>query len=548
MCTYSYVINNLKKGAFSVSLKRQTILLSLALGFFVLVEGLVLFNSNQHILFDANQIANVNIPTLNKAHRLKLTVVQVQQWLTDISATRGLDGLNDGFDEAQKNAVLFKSLIAELKSIDPERVDTYNNMSSAFDLYFATGVKMAQAYVDGGPEAGNMLMASFDDAAAKLTNQVDPFLDDVMGKINIAIADQESTSKTAGKYILIASLLIIALVSIIAYIISNAVAALPKLVAEMASGDLTSSFDLDREDEIGEIMKSLEQMKGKLLGMVSGLSTSTVELSQSSDDLARLALETNSNIHSQFSQIGQVASATSEMSATVQSVASSILETADAASNANEETTKGQQIVNETIAEINSLSNQIEQASGTVNQFETDTDNITSVLEVIGAVAEQTNLLALNAAIEAARAGEQGRGFAVVADEVRTLAGRTQQATEEINKMIDKLSLASRAAVKAMQQSQEQAKSAVAKASETGASLSSITNAVSNINEMCAHIASTSEQQSVVANEINQSIERINDMSRETGDNIAEVSESSEKLSQISGGLKNMVSEFKTTR
>ena len=143
-------------------------MLSALLGLLVLIEGQIIYSVNQDIMVKTNTIAHTNIPILNKAHKVKLAVVQVQQWLTDISATRGLDGLNDGFDEAENNAELFYTLISDLKSLDPARTDRYQKMNVAFTNYYDTGKKMAEAYVKDGPAAGNKLMASFDAAAERL--------------------------------------------------------------------------------------------------------------------------------------------------------------------------------------------------------------------------------------------------------------------------------------------------------------------------------------------------------------------------------------------
>lgn len=530
----------------SLSLKLRLILLSSLLGIVVIIEGSFLTKNNNTILHHARQIETTEIPILNKAHELKLAVVQVQQWLTDISATRGRDGLNDGFDEAENNARHFKSLITELKTLDPEQVNIYNAMLPAFENYFATGKKMARAYINEGPAGGNLVMTSFDDDAALLSNQVNQFLESAENRVSDAIIQQEKATRASGYFILAGSLIIVLCLITITYIITKAIAKLPKIVAEMAGGNLSAKFDINRKDEIGEIMQSLQTMREHLLDMVSDISDTTTKLSEASEKMSALSSTTNANIQTQLSETEQVAAAMNEMTATVQEVTNNIAHTSNAAREANDETENGHQVVKDAIKEITDLALQIENAADTIHQLERDSESITTVLDVIKGVAEQTNLLALNAAIEAARAGEQGRGFAVVADEVRTLASRTQQSTEEINHMIEKLLTGSRQAVDVMNKSREQAKSAVEKAKNTGNSLSSISSAVAKINDMSTQIASASEEQSGVTEEINRNIVRINDMSHETTISIKHTTTASHDLAQMSSRLKGIVDQFKT--
>ncbi len=354
-------------------------------------------------------------------------------------------------------------------------------------------------------------------------------------------AQQEVSAATMLAIIALASMAAGILLSL--FIANFIVSAIRKAIVT-ASGDLTQSIDVDSEDEIGELLTVMNGMRQKLLGMLSRISGTTDQLSAASEELSVVTGQTSCIIQKQRAETEQVATAMNEMTATVQEVAQNISHTASAASEANEHTMSGQQVVGQAVSQIGQLAEQIEQASATINELEQQSEGINSVLDVIKGIAEQTNLLALNAAIEAARAGEQGRGFAVVADEVRTLAGRTQESTEEINQMIDKLQSGSQRAVQVMEKSREQARIVVAHATESGEALATIATAVTRINDMSTQIASAAEEQSAVSEEINRNIVKINDVANDTANGAEQTSEASQDLACMATELQGVVSQF----
>ncbi len=515
----------------------------------VVIESTVIIIKGKEIFAQSIELTEKRVPILNKAHRLKLSVVQVQQWLTDISATRGLDGLNDGFDEAENNAKHFRQLVGELTALDSQHAERYRAMLPIFADYYKAGKLMAQAYIDDGPAAGNKMMARFDEAAAKMTREVDGFLTDVEESAMSGLLAQENSAKSAENFIIFGSLIVLLCISFIYIIMSRALAYLPKVLNELqrvAKGDLTSTIDTSRSDEIGDLMRGLETMQKQLLEMLSQISNTTIQLSSAATEMSAVTEETSNTIQQQQIETNLVTSAMNTMSATVQEVASNIANTAQAANKANDETGQSSKIVGKAISTIEKLAEQIETTSNVIGQVEQNSNNISSVLDVIKSIAEQTNLLALNAAIEAARAGEQGRGFAVVADEVRTLASRTQDATEEIHQMIDKLQSGSQEAVKVMTQSQEQTKSAVKEASAAGESLAVIAGTVGEINEMSNRIASTAQEQSGVSEEVNHNIEKINDMSAVTTAGADQAAQASQDLAKMATKLQDLVGQFQT--
>ena len=247
----------------------------------------------------------------------------------------------------------------------------------------------------------------------------------------------------------------------------------------------------------------------------------------------------------QQSQIEQVATAMNEMTATATEVATNARSAADAAQNADGDVNSGMVIVEQTVTSINSLAAEVERANDVIRTLQSDSEEIGSVLDVIRGIAEQTNLLALNAAIEAARAGEQGRGFAVVADEVRTLASRTQQSTEEIQKMIERLQSGANDAVHVMEESHIQAKNSVDQAGKTGDALKKITLAVNTINQMNLEISNAAGQQTEVAREIDMNLNQINQASHESVSNAGEASQESENLNQLASHLQELMQQFK---
>lgn len=309
--------------------------------------------------------------------------------------------------------------------------------------------------------------------------------------------------------------------------------------------DLSRTVAVHAQDEVGAMGTAFNRMIYKFRNSLEAVAAVTHQLGEVSNRVSSVAEKTQTAVMEQRSETDMVASAMNEMSATVQEVARHANETASASSGADEESRVGVTLATEALDGIEVLIQDIEKAAQVIKQVETDSASIGMVLNVINGIAEQTNLLALNAAIEAARAGEQGRGFAVVADEVRTLASRTQKSTEEIQRTIEQLQNGVRNAVQAMEGAQVRAHSGSDCVAKTAQSLTVIAGEVNTINGMNTQIATAAEEQSAVAEEINRNITTISTIADTTLADASQTSQISEELVQLAAELNRLVSQFR---
>jgi len=309
--------------------------------------------------------------------------------------------------------------------------------------------------------------------------------------------------------------------------------------------DLSLRLTVTSQDEIGETSQAFNMMLERFQSIVSQVNAAASQISAASGKVTAITQHTSQGIQEQQSQTEQLATAMNEMSVSVQEVAKNTEEAVIGASQANEESNNGRQVVDITGKTINVLADGIKQASICIQRVEKDSENIGTVLDVIRGIADQTNLLALNAAIEAARAGEQGRGFAVVADEVRTLASRTQESTQEIQKIIESLQEGSKEAVQSMENSREQAHTSVEQISKAGESLIAIVKTVALIDDMNTQIANAVEKQAAVVDEIDSKVVVINQVAIESAAGANQTSDANTDLAQLAIQLQNLAGQFK---
>lgn len=442
------------------------------------------------------------------------------------------------------------SFKAELKSLEPyltssQRTKIFNNFSSAHT-----------DYIQSMDNIHNLIL-EINTITEKTLNRIGTEIAQNMEDINLSIMkDQETlgpllkenTDESVNLTLLLSGIaIVLGIVSayLLTVTITRPIEHAVKAANLLAAGDLTVEVGTTSRDETGTLLNAVQNTATNLKQMMFTISKASSELASASEELAVVTEQTSKGISQQEVETDMVATAMNEMTTTIHDVADNAAKASSASNQADQDALYGAQVVNSTINSINSLSVSVNTSSHKLSEVQQEVSNISSILKVISDIADQTNLLALNAAIEAARAGEQGRGFAVVADEVRSLAERTQGSTTEIQAIIEQLQVGTEGTVEAMNQGKQLADSCVEQAEKTNAALEAITRSIGVINDMNMQIASASEQQSIVSEEINKNVVNVKRVAEENSVAANQTSSSSVEIARLAQDLGQLVSQFK---
>ena len=495
------------------------------------------------------QEALINASTLFLDMRYQ--VVQIQQFLTDVSATHN----RAGFEEAKQHRDAALNIAQELRASLPDYQQQIEQLQQGIMNLYASGELMAKAYIVEGREAGNALMqrdnSGFDAMSAQLGKSLEA-LSLILSSQSLAARQALSKEVDVSKWVSVFFSLSILVAGVVSYYLTY-LKILPPLdrlkesLAELLDGhgDLTKRLPTKSGDEVGTIVDNFNSFIHMLHDLIKHVALSSMPLTLSAKELANVSDKARAGALAQETETHKVASAVNEMTAAITEVARHAQMTMEETKHSTEKAADGQLVVNTAIEAINGLAHEVTRSADVIKRLENHSNDIDSILTTIKGIAEQTNLLALNAAIEAARAGEQGRGFAVVADEVRSLAVRTQESTAEIQGMVEQLQQAADEAVEVMNASHEKAQESVDKAAQAGEALTQITHSVKNIATMSAQIATASEEQSAVADEINRNIISIDDVTKKSVGLANETSESASSMVLLSEEMSDMVKQFR---
>ena len=327
--------------------------------------------------------------------------------------------------------------------------------------------------------------------------------------------------------------------------IVNPLRSIVKTMGLVAKGDVSVRVAVDSTDEMGILAREINTMLDAFQSLLKSVQGTLANLNTSADELAVIANQTNVGVQKQMLDVDTVVSAVEQMTLAVKEVEASTTAASEATSETNDVVREASHLINVTLDSINQVSNQVEHAVKVVNELEAGSSEIGEVLNVISGISEQTNLLALNAAIEAARAGEAGRGFAVVADEVRSLAHSTKKSTVEIQKMIERLQSLAKSAAQAMEEGRDTARESVVAAGKTGDNLNIVVKQVERVNDMNHQIASATTEQAAVAEEVARSMVNISVISTQTGEGSQETLANSSKVKSLSDDVTQQISVFK---
>ncbi|MFZ2300627.1 MAG: methyl-accepting chemotaxis protein [Gallionella sp.] len=512
---------------------------------------LVMVGVSEHL----QHVRDESVAFAMTAKDMETNVTQVQQFLSDISATRAQDGLNDGFKAAEEHYKDFNTDLAKFEQLfaskgNQKGVENSKQIRANFDAFYANGVKMAQAYIDGGPAMGNKLMLDFDQASLALQNALKPFIKAQLDEMDAAVEKAKGDANKARIIGLILGLLVIAISVLVARAtvlsITRPLNQMQTAISQVEkNSDFTIHVQIDSADEVGLTAQAFNRLMDKLgeiimhtRASIEGITVASQELNQS------IVMVTQGSRRQSEATLEAVASA-EELSATMSDMSSRTSESEKLSELSRGETQQALVITHESMSDMGRTAQSIKESASNVSMLSKSSDQISGIITVIREIADQTNLLALNAAIEAARAGEQGRGFAVVADEVRKLAERTATSTGEIGKLIGTIQTQIEQTVKTMQTADDQVTRSVEMAKQATEALEKIGHGGEQINERMKEIVNSIKESDIAIHSIAGQLQKVAQMTE--GNNLAAAASenTARNLDGLAANLHDTVAKYK---
>ncbi|MCD5991975.1 methyl-accepting chemotaxis protein [Pseudomonas syringae] len=521
------------------------------IGTLMLVLGVFALSQMSKIRDAGDEIAKSSVPSIQSLDRLTEISIRLRVLSYRLLINREPDIQNKTIDLfAMRNKQITDAQAVYEKFItSPEEQSAYNEYVRLLGEYRQLEERIKSLSRAGKiDELGQLLneetLANSDQMNVALARLVEINAKELRDT-NMDAAEQYSSAFT-----LVVSLLIITTILTILFAwlltrsITQPIASALEAAETIAEGNLTRPIKADGTDEAGRLLAAMQKMQEKLRDTLTRISGSATQLASAAEELNAVTDESARGLAEQNNEIEQAATAVNQMTSAVEEVARNAVSTSEASKNATASAGDGRDLVQETVNAIERMSGDVQSTATLIGNLAEESRDIGKVLDVIRGLADQTNLLALNAAIEAARAGEAGRGFAVVADEVRALAHRTQQSTSEIERMIGSIQGGTEQAVSSMRNSTERAESTLSIAKGAGLALDTINTAVVEINERNLVIASAAEEQAQVAREVDRNLVNIRDLSAQSSDGATQTSAASSELTRLAVDLNGMVSRF----
>ncbi|MCF5882176.1 methyl-accepting chemotaxis protein [Aeromonas veronii] len=512
-----------------------------------------------NIYRDASEVSDNIVPSIRASSQMHVSLLDARRAELNMvidALGKDPDSLNSStqsFEAAKSQYMAAEQRYGSMPFVSERDRNMFAELKTAAAKYFSAHGDLETAIRQGDIAKVQSLIKNESRAALEQAGQDGLELRKENDRVaNLLTKQSEASYERAKLLSTTVGALTLLFVVIVAWLlirqIRNPVMTLLEQTRQVAAGNLTSQLDMKQfsHDELGKLAQGFNEMQSNLRMLVNEVSGSVVQLGAAAEEISAVAQQSANNMGAQQHELNQLATAMNEMQATVQEVARNTNDAASAATSASDTAAQGSETVNDSIGRIEKVATAIEETALVIRQLGDDSRNIGMVLEVIQGIAEQTNLLALNAAIEAARAGEQGRGFAVVADEVRTLAKRTQDSTSQINHIISELQQRANEAGVTMQQSQDMMSETVHTAREAGASIAEISSSVNSISHMNIQIATATEEQGAVSEELNRNVVNISNASEEVATGAKQMAQACNDLNLLATQLQEVVRKFRT--